>query len=105
MPTLSFTIGKHPYIDAGNIRLAHGRYTGPASYTNPGGDAFAAADVKLSYLTAVLFGIAINAANDTTRLLVWKGSVVRWFVPDTGAEVANATDVSGFTAEFLAVEG
>lgn len=105
MPTLDMTIGKHPLIAAVNARIAHGQYTGPSSYVT-GGDAFVAADVKLSHLTEIFFGLAVNAGG-TIRGLLYDSTnnTVLWYVLDTGAEVANGTDLSGFSARFLAVEG
>ncbi len=105
MPTLDFGIGKHPLIATVNARMAHGQYTGPASYVT-GGDPWVAGDVKLSHLTEIFFGLAVNGAG-TIRGLLYDSTndTVLWFVLDTGNEVANGTDLSGFNSRFLAVEG
>lgn len=77
-------------------------YTGPASYVT-GGDPFVAADVKLGTLQHVDFGIATNGS--ATRLLTYDrtNGKVMWWVPSTGAEVANAQDMSAYTCTFEAV--
>ena len=85
-------------------RRIQGIYTGPASYA-AAGDPFTAAEAKLGQIDHINFGIAINAANTATRLLIYDvtNAIVRWYVPDTGAEVAGTTDLSTFTARFEAI--
>ena len=80
-----------------------GIYTGPASYAT-GGDAFLAADVKLGQIDVVVFEHAINAALTTIYFLRWSKTAnkVLWFSA-SGTEVANATDLSGFTGRFEAI--
>ena len=103
MPTISRTIGA--FFDASTSRLRRiGQYAGPASYAT-GGDPFAAADVAMGRLEHLDLGVAANAALTTFRLLVYDttNSKVLWIVPNTGAEVAAATDLSGFTTRFEAI--
>lgn len=83
----------HAYIDT---------YTGPASYVT-GGDSLVPGDLKLGVIDAIFFTVARSGT--TIRLLVYDktNEKVLWFVPNTGAEVAAATDLSGFTADMLAL--
>lgn len=73
-------------------------YTGPASYPT-GGDPFLASDVGLGVIEMADFGIATDASNANPRLLVYDitNNVVHWYVPNTGAEVAAAVNLSGYT--------
>jgi hypothetical protein len=89
----------------GNRRVVNGTYTGPASYAT-GGDAIAANDVGLSDIRFLELNSALDASNTNPRLLILNGAgtKVMWFVPNTGNEVANATNLSGFTAQ-IKVEG
>lgn len=73
-------------------------YTGPASYVT-GGDSFVAGDANLGRILKWGATLARNAGG--TIYLLWYDATnakVLWFVPSTGAQVANATDLSGFTA-------
>lgn len=103
MPTLDLT--QFRAEDGSNTkRRIMGIYTGPVSYV-AGGDPIADADLKLGQLHVLNFaGVAMNAAL-TQRLVAYNhltGKVV-WVVPNTGAEVAGAVDLSGFTVRFEAV--
>jgi len=87
----------------GNRRSVSGTYTGPASYAT-GGDSIDADDLGLSSIRALTLGIAGDASNITPRLLRLNaaGTKIMWFVPNTGSEVANAPDLSAFTASLYA---
>jgi hypothetical protein len=103
MATLTID-GKHPQLSLGNALGALRQYTGPASYVT-GGDAMTAQEFKLGRLYDIIpMGHAINAGG-TIRLLQYDvaNAVMIWTVPNTGAEVANATDLSGYTAHLLAI--
>lgn len=76
-------------------------YTGPASYVT-GGDPFTAADVKLG---AIHFMDIENASNGTVVLVVrydYVNNKMDWF-DLAGVEIANATDLSAYSARFEAV--
>lgn len=106
MATLSVAArSKHPDLSLGNARAAVRTYTGPASYAT-GGDSLVAREVKLSHIHDVWATLAVNAAG-TVRLLLYDAAngTVLWYVPNTGAEVANGTDLSGYTAQILVLEG
>lgn len=105
MPTLAH-VGKQTRLNLGNINAAHQQYTGPASYTT-GGDPFTAQDVKLARITGILFEMAINNAGAVRHLIYdVANEVVIWYDnADPHAEIADTTDLSGFSARFLALEG
>lgn len=85
-------------------RRIEGIYTGPSSYVT-GGDPLTPGDLKLGAIDVLLFEHGRNSGHTTFRLLVYNksGGVVLWIDPTTGAEVANATDLSGLTARFEAI--
>lgn len=87
----------------GNRRVVDGLYTGPASYTT-GGDAVDADDLGLSSIRSLTLGIAGDASNANPRLLRLNaaGTAIMWYVPNTGSEVANGTNLSAFTASLHA---
>jgi len=102
MPTLSGTATR-PKDVWSTHKVWVDQYTGPSSYVT-GGDALVPADVHLGDIELILFELAINAGGtiygpvyDTTN------QKVLWYVLDTGAEVANGTDLSGFSARLLAI--
>ncbi len=102
-PTLDFT--QFRAEDGSNTkRRIIGIYTGPASYAT-GGDPFVAADVKLGQIDVLLMGGSARNSSSTLRLLSYDrtNNTVVWVVPNTGSEVANGTDLSGFTAGFEAI--
>ena len=73
-------------------------YTGPSSYAT-GGDPIVAGDVGLGRIFACHVGLAVNAAGTIYLLRYFIASaVMKWYVPSTGVEVANATNLSGFSA-------
>lgn len=71
--------------------------TGPASYAT-GGDPCAPNALFLGALEFVPPIIAL-AAGAAPRLVVYDYTNEKflWFVPNTGSEVANATDLSGYS--------
>ncbi len=72
--------------------------TGPSSYAT-GGDPITAGILILGTIEHFPDCIAINAALDTVRLVHFNPttSTLSWIVPNTGNEVADATDLSGYT--------
>lgn len=78
-------------------------YTGPASYVT-GGDPVEAGDLALGRIIAIFFGLARNVSGTVYGLVydATNGKIV-WYVLDTGAEVANGTDLDGFSATFEAI--
>ena len=101
MPTITKTGDFHDRT--GNFSRRVAQYTGPSSYVT-GGDSFPPETLGLGQIQVLLFELAINAAG-TVRGLVYDttNEKVLWYVLDTGAEVANGTDLSGFSARFEAV--
>lgn len=100
MPTLSFA--NYRAEDGSNTkRRTQVRYAGPASYV-AGGDPLAPGDVKLGQIHIVGGGGGILAWNGSAvRLVVWDSvnQKLVWYIPNTGAEVAAAQDLSAFTAD------
>jgi hypothetical protein len=90
-------------MDVGSTtRRALVTYTGPASYAT-GGDPVVPANVRMGKVFAIGGGIAATVAG-TSYLLRLSGpasatQTIQWFVAATGAEVANAVDLSGATAQ------
>ena len=77
--------------------------TGPSSYAT-GGESIPASAFGLNRVEVLLIELAVNAAG-TVRGLQYDAStgLLRWIVLDTGAEVANGTDLSGFSARAEAI--
>lgn len=101
-PTVDFTAFRGEDVSSTKRRQL-GVYTGPSSYAT-GGDGFTPADVKLGQIDVLLFEVARNAAHTTFYNVLYNKSTqkVMW-LDYTGAEIANATDLSGFTARFEAI--
>ncbi len=102
MATLNFNVIKNPFVSQ-NLRGTVGRYTGPASYDATNGDSFTSQEMKLGQIAVLLLepmsigGVLYEAVYDISN------GVVRWYVSSTGIEVANAVDLSGGNARFIAV--
>lgn len=84
------------------------KYTGPASYVNSAafattGDPIAAGDVLLGTIDDIIFcGHPDNATlAGNIYSLYWDraASRVHWIVMSTGADAANATNLSTFTVD------
>ena len=100
MPTLDFS--QFRAEDGSNTkRRIQAIYTGPASYVT-GGDAFVPGDIKLGQIDALLIEPATNGSVILLPRYVVSGNVMKWF-DLAGAEVANATDLSAYTARFEAI--
>lgn len=100
--TLNFNIVKIPYLSQ-TIKGTVGRITGPDSYDATDGESLTAQELKLGTIAALFVepisvgGVLYIGAYDIGN------AVVRWYVASTGVEVADATDLSGLTARFLAI--
>ena len=96
MATVTKTVAR--YHDQAGIRLRKVfQYAGPASYAT-GGDSLTAAELGLGKIEAVnCVGAAWNGS--AARILVYDyaNSKMVWYVPNTGAEVGAATDLSLYT--------
>lgn len=97
-------------------RMTYGIYTGPKVYsnvfTNGGtGDPLIPGDMKLGQLHMVFFNPAINAAGASRQPIYFMpgalggppGGGVLWYQASTDAEVANGTDLSGYSCLFEAL--
>lgn len=101
MPSIDRTIGN--FHDRSNSYLRKiGKYTGPNPYAT-GGDSFLPSDLGLGVLEHLDFGTATNGT--LFRTLVWRTDTqkVMWIDATNGTEIANGTDLSGYTVRFEAV--
>jgi hypothetical protein len=97
--TLSET--SFPARDRLNDRMVRQvRYTGPASYATGGEAVNSSADLGMAEVYAVegCIGNLSGAVSTAIRVpfLDYANQKVQWFVPNTGAEVAGAVDLSTF---------
>jgi len=108
MPTIDRFVSKHPLISFVNAHAALVGYTGPASYVT-GGDSIVANDVKLGRIEDIwpVSGMAINGAGAVRHLMFDAANgLMIWFDnADPHAEIANGTDLSGFTTKLFVIEG
>lgn len=75
--------------------------TGPAAYAT-GGEPLA--DILSQLGWGKLFGVFGVLSNGSAVLLPWydeANQTILWVVASTGAEVANGTDLSGYTGRLL----
>ena len=96
--TYDFTV--FPVRDRLNDRLVREvPTTGPTSYTT-GGVSVNADSLGLARVFG-LYGVLNSGSAYRQPVLVQATQLVQFFVPDTGAEVANGTDLSTFTGTLL----
>lgn len=93
-------------------RRRMGDYSGPSSYVVNVGDPLLPGDVKLGQIHLIHFEMAKSVSANKIYVLHWSDSAnagvngtscVTWWDPTTGAQVANGTDLSGYTAKFEAI--
>lgn len=101
MATISKTVARFQ-DDAGIRRRVVGRYTGPASYVT-GGDALSAGDINLGTIEFIDFENPVDST-PACRLVTYDhtNAKVIWF-DLAGAEIANGTNLSTFSARFEAL--
>ena len=73
------------------------KYTGPTSYAT-GGDSLVPEELALSKISAICNKTIGNGTSVRIGWYDFTAKKILWFVPNTGAEVANGTDLSGYTA-------
>lgn len=106
MATLNLTTIAEPYGTlGGDKRFTMGIYTGPASYTNAGGvhgDSFAPAEVGLGVIDFIDFENPVDST-PSARIVTYDVANARvlWFTAGA-TEVTNGTNVSTFSARFIA---
>ena len=96
-------------------RYRFGMYTGPKNYSNfyangGTGDPIIPGDLKLGQIHMIFFDTAVNAAGaplspayiSSNQGGPANGTII-WFQWNTNAEVANGTDLSGYSAYFEGV--
>ena len=84
-------------------RIHHGRWIGPVSYAT-GGESSIKAAVDLPNRIESFLGLVARNAAGLIYLVVYDAvnDKLVWYVPTTGAEVGALTDLSGYTADFVA---
>lgn len=85
-----------PARDRMNDRMVRQvRYTGPASYATGGDPVNASSELGMAEVYLVVGNIGSGSA---IRLPFFDYATqkIQWFIPNTGAEVANAVDLSTF---------
>lgn len=102
MATLNYeTAGR--FRDVAGIRRRHlVHYTGPASYP-AGGDPLTPTDVGLGTIEFLGAEHAFHIWNGSAvRICIYDvaNEVLRIYIPNTGAEVAGAVDLSAFVGRF-----
>jgi hypothetical protein len=102
---------------SGRVKWSFIDHTGPASYVNPGGDPFPTQSAYGGPNNAGLSGVYFVVptwSQDGTYYVQAKyaglGSIssamkLHWYVAATGAEVANATNLSGETVRLMILGG
>lgn len=98
--TLNLTNPSFPARDRLNDRMVvQAKYTGPASYAT-GGDAYLPASGDLLGMGEV-YAVAGAVISDGSAIRIgwwdYTNQKMLWFVPNTGAQVANAVDLSTFS--------
>lgn len=77
------------------------RYTGPASYAAGGDPVNAPTELGMGEVYVVVgeIGNVSGAVSTAIRLphFDYANQKIQWFIPNTGAEVAGAVDLSGFS--------
>ena len=94
---------KFPARDRLNDRMVREvRYTGPASYVTGGDPVNAANELGMAEVYGV-YGVLSSGSGGAPRTVVldYVNQKLLIFVPNTGAEVANAVDLSTFSGTLL----
>lgn len=73
------------------------RYTGPASYATGGDPVAATTDLGMGEVFAVTGSLIGSGSAVRLVFFDYTNQKLQMFVPNTGAEVANAVDLSGFS--------
>ena len=99
---LTLTISNYPFRDKLEQRLVRvATFTGPASYATGG----VAIDNTNDFGWGNTQFIKVNISDGTSFRLGWldyTNQKIKFFVPNTNVEVANAVDLSTFSGQLLA---
>ena len=93
MATLSTDAVKGGFDKSGDYLRRHYKYTGPASYAT-GGDSLPPEQCRLGFIANVL---GLTLSDGTSIWIGWWDATnkkIKWYVPNTGNEVAAATNLS-----------
>lgn len=98
---MTFVESNFPARDRLNSRLVRENVvTGPTSYTTGGDPLDPDGDLGMSEIFGV-YGILTSGSAIRIPVLDYTNQTVRFFIPDTGAEVANGVDLSTFSGTLL----
>ena len=90
-----------PARDRWNDRLVREvRYTGPASYATGGDPVNASSDLGMGEVFGV-YGIISDGSAVRVPWLDYPNQKILWFIPNTGAQVAGAVNLSTFSGTLL----
>lgn len=98
---MTLTESNFPSRDRLNDRLVREvQYTGPASYATGGESVNASADLGMAEVFGV-YGVIGDGSAVRIPFFNYTTQKIQWFIPNTGAEVANAVDLSTFSGTLL----
>lgn len=90
-----------PARDRLNDRLVREvRYSGPLSYATGGDPVNAGSELGMGEVYGV-YGTISNGSAVRIPFFDYANQKILWFIPNTGAEVAAAVDLSGFSGTLL----
>jgi hypothetical protein len=85
-----------PARDRMNDRMVRQvRYTGPASYATGGDPVNASSELGMGEVYTV-HGTITDGTNIRLSVFDYANQKIKWYIPNTGAEVANAVDLSTY---------
>lgn len=92
---------RFPARDRWNSRVVReSRYTGPSSYATGGDPTKASADLGMSEVFGV-YGTISDGSEVRIPWLDYPNQKIRWFIPDSDAEVASGVNLSTFSGTLL----
>lgn len=98
---MTLTESNFPARDRMNDRVVREvQYTGPASYTTGGESVNSAADLGMGEVFGV-YGTIGDGSAIRIPFFDYTNQTIQWFIPNTGAEVANGVDLSTFSGTLL----
>lgn len=98
---MNISVTSFPAYDRWNTRLVRElRYTGPASYVTGGDPVNASSELGLGEVYGV-YGIISSGSAILVPFFDYANQKILWFVPNTGAQVANGVDLSTFSGTLL----
>jgi len=98
---MTLTETSFPARDRWNDRLVREvRYTGPSSYVAGGDPVNAPTELGMGEVFGV-YGVIGSGSAVRIAFFDYANQKIQWFIPNTGAEVAGAVDLSTFSGTLL----